>query len=100
MIEQFPWRTITHYGLHLLAPALIALCFKKERRLKAYLIMQSTMLVDIDHLLATPIFDPNRMSIGFHPLHSYIAIAIYAIFALSLTKNCTGPGGCEPLGWD
>jgi len=37
------------------------------------------MLVDLDHLLATPIFDPSRCSIGFHPLHSYPAILIYAI---------------------
>ena len=35
------------------------------------------MLIDLDHLLATPIFDPNRCSINFHPLHSYFAIAIY-----------------------
>jgi hypothetical protein len=35
------------------------------------------MLVDLDHLLADPIFDPNRMSIGFHLLHSYYAIGIY-----------------------
>lgn len=37
------------------------------------------MLVDLDHLLATPMFDPNRYSIGFHPLHSYSAIAVYFI---------------------
>lgn len=35
------------------------------------------MLIDLDHLLASPIFDPNRCSIGFHPLHSYYAIIIY-----------------------
>lgn len=35
------------------------------------------MLVDLDHLLATPIFDKNRCSINFHPLHSYIAISVY-----------------------
>lgn len=35
------------------------------------------MLVDVDHLFATPIFDPDRCSIGFHPLHSYWAIAVY-----------------------
>lgn len=39
--------------------------------------MIATMLVDLDHLLANPIYDPNRCSIGFHPLHSYIAIGIY-----------------------
>ncbi len=39
--------------------------------------MLATMLVDLDHLLANPIFDPNRCSIGFHPLHSYYAIGFY-----------------------
>ena len=36
------------------------------------------MLVDVDHLLANPIYDPTRCSIGFHPLHGFIAIAIYS----------------------
>lgn len=42
--------------------------------------MIATMIVDLDHLLANPIYDPNRCSIGFHPLHSYLALGIY--FAL------------------
>jgi hypothetical protein len=37
------------------------------------------MLVDLDHLLANPIFQENRCSINFHPLHSYIAIGIYFV---------------------
>lgn len=37
------------------------------------------MFVDLDHLLATPIFQSNRCSIGFHPFHSYYAIAGYVI---------------------
>lgn len=37
------------------------------------------MLVDLDHLLADPIFDPNRCSINFHPLHTYWAMMIYVI---------------------
>ena len=82
MLETIPWRTIIHYGLHFIAPVLLAFFFKKDRRLKAYLIMLATMVVDADHLLADPIFDPNRMSIGFHPLHSYIAIAVYVIMCL------------------
>ena len=41
--------------------------------------MLATMLVDLDHLLADPMFDPTRCSIGFHPLHSYYAIAIYLL---------------------
>ena len=79
MLQTIPWRTITHYGLHFIAPLLLAFFFRKDRRVKAYLIMLATMVVDADHLLADPIFDPNRMSIGFHPLHSYFAIAVYVI---------------------
>ena len=39
--------------------------------------MLATILVDLDHLLADPIFSPDRCSIGFHPLHSEWAIGIY-----------------------
>ena len=41
-----------------------------------------TMLVDVDHLLANPIYDPTRCSINFHPLHSFIAISIYAVMSV------------------
>lgn len=42
------------------------------------------MAVDLDHLLADPIFDPNRCSVGFHVLHSYLAIVIYfLVFVLA-----------------
>ncbi|MUP15591.1 hypothetical protein DWB61_11125 [Ancylomarina euxinus] len=72
-------QTITHYSLHLLFPGAIAWSFFRESWKKAWLIMLATMLVDLDHLLATPIFEAGRCSIGFHPLHSYYAIAIYFI---------------------
>jgi hypothetical protein len=43
------------------------------------------MLVDIDHLLANPIYDPARCSLGFHPLHTTPAIVIYVLlFAIPL----------------
>lgn len=73
-------QTIVHYSCHLLVPALLArLFFGRERWGRAYLVMLATMLVDLDHLLADPIFDPERMSIGFHPLHSYPMIALYVL---------------------
>jgi len=73
--------TIVHTALHFIIPGLTAwLAFRKQWQ-KAWLIMICTMLVDLDHLLATPIFDPNRCSIGFHPLHSYAAICIYCLMA-------------------
>lgn len=39
-------------------------------------------LIDLDHLLATPVFDPDRCSIGFHPLHTVYAAVIYAVMLL------------------
>lgn len=78
---------ITHYSLHLLFPGLIAWVFFRKEWKKAWLIMLATMLVDLDHLLADPIFDPTRCGIGFHPLHSYYAIAVYfLIFFFSRLK--------------
>lgn len=71
-------RTIIHYTLHLVAPAVFALFFGKKRWRKAYMVMLATMAIDLDHLVATPIFDPNRMSVGFHPLHSWWLLAVYA----------------------
>ena len=75
-------QSLIHYGLHFLFPSIIALVFFKNKWKKTYLIMLTTMLVDLDHLLANPIFDPNRCSIGFHFLHSYYAILIYVTLLL------------------
>lgn len=73
-------RAVVHYTLHFVAPLLLALLFFPDgKRRKAYFIMLATMVVDLDHLLATPVFAPHRMSIGFHPLHSYPAIALYVV---------------------
>ncbi len=69
---------ILHYGSHLLLPLLVALVFFQSNWKIAFLIMLSGLWIDIDHLLANPIFDPNRCSINFHPLHSYYAIVAYA----------------------
>lgn len=54
--------------------------------------MMATMLVDLDHLLANPIYDPNRCSIGFHPLHTWPAIALYAALALHPRTRLIGLG--------
>ncbi|MFK7974538.1 MAG: DUF6122 family protein [Halioglobus sp.] len=68
-----------HLALHFIVPAAVAfLVFRPQWKI-AYLIMIATMLVDIDHLLADPIYDPSRCSIGFHPLHQPVLIALYAV---------------------
>jgi hypothetical protein len=45
--------------------------------------MASTILIDLDHLFSDPIFDPNRCSIEFHPLHTYWAAGFYCILLLA-----------------
>ena len=72
-------QTLVHYTLHLLVPGLIAYIFFRKEWKKAWLIMLATMLVDLDHLFATPLFDPDRCSINFHPLHTYWAMGVYAL---------------------
>ncbi len=54
--------------------------------------MLAAYLIDLDHLLATPIFDPARCSIGFHPLHSYYAIGIYFILSFIPKTRIIGIG--------
>lgn len=72
-------RTIIHYGLHFLAPIALAYLFWGKNWRLAALLMMSTMAIDIDHLFATPIFDPNRCSVGFHPLHTLWAAIVYIV---------------------
>lgn len=73
------WQPVSHYALHFLVPGLIAWVFFRDQWKRAWLLMIATMLVDVDHLFTVPIFDPGRCSIGFHWLHTYPAIAIYAL---------------------
>lgn len=70
---------IVHYGMHFIVPLGIAYLFYRNQLWQVFLIFLLAMLIDLDHLLAEPIFDPNRCSIGFHILHSYVAIGAYFI---------------------
>ena len=70
-------KPIIHYSLHLFIPFLFAKLLWNKNWLNAALIMVATILIDLDHLLASPIFNPNRCSIGFHPLHTIWAGMMY-----------------------
>ncbi len=70
-----------HLVLHVALPALVALACYRPRWRGAALIMLATMAVDVDHLLADPVYDPQRCSVGFHPLHTLPAVALYAALA-------------------
>lgn len=54
--------------------------------------MLATMLVDLDHLLADPVYDPGRCGIGFHPLHTAPAIAGYAALLFVPAARLVGAG--------
>ena len=81
-----------HIAIHLLVPALVAIWVFPENKYRVFLILASTMLVDLDHLLASPIYDPSRCSIGFHPLHGYIAIGGYGLMLLHKKSRLVGLG--------
>jgi len=94
-------QTTVHYFLHFVFPLLVAFVFFRQQAWKTWFIFLLTMLVDADHLLANPVYDPGRCSIGFHPLHSYWAIAAYAlllfpkqtrIFAIGLLMHMAADG--------
>ena len=85
-------QSIIHYGIHFGLPLVVAIVFYKSYWLKAYGIMILGMLIDLDHLLANPIFDPNRCSINFHQLHSYYAIVFYLLLLLPKKTRLIGLG--------
>ena len=86
------YKPIINYGIHFILPLVVAVFFYKKNWKKAYLIMICGMLIDLDHLIATPIFAPNRCSINFHPLHSYYAIAIYILLLIPKKTRLIGLG--------
>ena len=76
-------RSIIHIILHFLVPFIVANSVWREQWLQPFILMGLTIAVDFDHLLAKTVFDPNRCSIDFHPLHSWPAIGIYLVSLLS-----------------
>ena len=72
-------RPLVHMLLHFAAPAAVAGVAFRKRFLNAWLVMSATIVADLDHLLADPVYDPDRCSIGFHPLHQYPFLALYAL---------------------
>jgi hypothetical protein len=81
-----------HLALHFTVPLLVAFLFFRENLKLSYLAMILTMLVDLDHLLASPIYDANRCSIGFHPLHQYWFIGIYLVMSFFSKTRLIGVG--------
>ena len=81
-----------HLALHFLVPAVLVVLFYRKTWKLAYLIMIAAMVVDIDHLLADPIYDPGRCSIGFHPLHQPWFVGLYLLLCLIPQSRLIGIG--------
>lgn len=93
-------QSFVHYFGHLALPLIVAFIFYRKHVLKTYFIFLLTMLIDLDHLLADPVFDPFRCSIGFHPLHSYWAIAVYIALLFPAKTRIVAIGLLMHIGTD
>lgn len=85
-------QTLIHYSLHFIFPGIIAWIFFRKNWKIAWLILIATMAIDLDHLLATPIFDSNRCSLNFHPLHTYWALGLYVMLFIIKKTRIIGLG--------
>ena len=98
-------RPTFHLILHVLVPFITAKLLTKtttentrsevkytDSWQQAFIVMMLTMVVDIDHLLAEPIYQAGRCSINFHPLHTPIPIAIYVALCIPKKTRVIGLG--------
>jgi hypothetical protein len=86
--------------LHIAVPGLLAWRYGQPGWRRAWLLMLAGMIIDVDHLFATPIFDAHRCGIGFHPLHTEWAIAAYVVVALVPMTRWVGRGLLIHIGLD
>ena len=85
-------RPVVHLLLHFIVPGIVArLSFPVQWR-SAWLTMALTIIVDLDHLLADPIYDPHRCSIAHHPLHSIPAMSLYLVLTFFPGTRLIGLG--------
>ncbi|WP_378185045.1 DUF6122 family protein [Aquimarina sp. W85] len=83
-------RTLIHYSFHFIIPLIISVYWYRKEWKQLYIYFILAMLIDIDHLWAHPIFDPNRCSVGFHTLHDTIPIIIYCLLLIPKKSRIIG----------
>lgn len=81
-----------HLAQHFFVPVIVVALFYRANWQTAITVLMATMLVDLDHLLAVPIYDPNRCSIGFHPLHELWFIVFYLMLCAVPKVRLVGIG--------
>ena len=85
-------RAAVHLLLHAAVPGLVAWAAVRPRWRRAWGLMLLGWLIDLDHLLARPVFDPDRCSVGFHPLHTAPAAAVYGLLLVPRPTRLLGLG--------
>jgi hypothetical protein len=71
--------------------SLVAVCYR-QRWWPSYLLLMLGMIVDVDHLLADPIYAPWRCSMGFHPLHTWPFVFVYLVLSFVPGTRLLGIG--------
>lgn len=93
-------RPVAHLLLHAAAPLAVSLVFHRSHWRRAWLVLLAGWLIDVDHLLADPIYAPGRCSIGFHPLHRAPAALLYVAMLLPKRTRLLAVGLLIHLGLD
>lgn len=75
-------RALLHIVLHAAVPLAVARAWHPDRWRRTWALLLAGWLIDVDHLLATPIYAPGRCSLDVHPLHSPLAITAYVAMLL------------------
>ena len=83
-----------HIALHFLVPLALASTVYRRRVWQAFGLLMVGMVIDLDHLLATPIYDAGRCSIGFHPLHTLVPMLAYIALMIYPRTRLIGMGLC------
>lgn len=78
--------------LHVAVPVAIAWFFYRPEFRRATVLLLAGILIDLDHLLATPVVDSNRCSVGYHLLHQYWLIPVYVLLAVIPRTRLVGIG--------
>jgi hypothetical protein len=89
---QMEIRPLLHIALHVLAPLAVAVICYRGRWYRAWLIMPAGWLIDVDHLLADPVYDPGRCSVTTHLLHRWPAQVLYLLLAMVPRTRLLGLG--------
>ena len=92
MANNIMLQNVIHFFFHFGFPFVIAYFLQRDKWFMAGLIMSSTIIIDIDHLWANPIYESCRCSIGFHPFHSLPVILLYPIFVVFPKTRLIGIG--------